>query len=264
MAALRAFVENGGGVVFLGRCGLREEDGSARQDFVFGDWLGLKYEGMTKSKYSFVRFDSDHPTGEGLERGFPMSVFDSRQVLVKDLRGDPAPAAVVSDFPAWILGFMPYQSTGHPALVVRTQGRGRVAYCAAPLGAVYSQIGHPDYRRMVRNLAVWSAGKGPDVEVEAPETVEAVAWRDGRRGVTTIHLVNRTGAGLARGEGMLMHEVIPVHGVRVKVRGTLSEGTAVSRPSGKRLNAVRKGGWLEIAVDKIDVWEIIEIGRIEG
>ena len=66
------------------------------------------------------------------------------------------------------------------------------------------------------------------------------AWRDEKSRRTIVHLVNRTGAGLPRGEGEAMHEVIPVHGIKVYLSAPYAGAAAKSQPSGRLLPLRRR------------------------
>lgn len=257
--ALEQFVEQGGGLVITHRSSLREEQGTPLQNFGLSALIGADFEGMAEKWYGFLNPGKQHPVTAGLTLDFPMSVYETLQARVKAHTGAEALAAIVNPLPGFHMGYPPHERTGVPALLVRGHGKGRVVYAGAALGAVYYRANHPDNKRLIVNAVQWAAGSPPPVSCEAPGTVEMAAWRDEKGRRTVIHLVNRTGAGLPRGEGEFMHEVIPVHGIKVRLDGRYGGTAAKSRPAGRVLELKGETGVVTLTVPRLDVWEVIEI-----
>jgi type 1 glutamine amidotransferase len=256
--AIRAFVEAGGGLVVTGRSSMSDEDGNALKNFGLADVLGADYMDSTPKWYSFMSADEKHPVTEGLDLKFPMSVFEMLQVRTKPHAGATILGTIVYPMPGLNMGFPPLTRSDVPSLLVREQGKGRVVYCSASLGAIYFRGNGPDYRKLLVNALQWAAGTAPAVTVEAPGTVESVAWHDGRR--TVVHLVNRTGIGLSQGdEGARQQEVIPVHGVRVLFDKTVAGSRVRLQPSGKTLIPKRVGERMMVEIERLETWEVVEV-----
>jgi hypothetical protein len=189
-----------------------------------------------------------------------MSVYQTLQTRTKVQDGADVLGTIVNPIRCFHMGYPPNERTGTPALVARGFGKGRVVYGAAPLGATYTHASHADTRQLILNAATWAAGVEPPVKAVAPETVEIVMWRDDAAKHTVIHLLNRTGAGLAQGEGASMHEAIPVHELRIRLAKGLAQGIARIQPGGRVLRTRAEGEWTWIEIEKLRIWEVIEIG----
>ena len=259
LAPLESFVRNGGGLVVTGRTSLRNEDGSQRKDFALAGLAGVNYQGMTEHWYSFLNLERKHALAGNLALNFPMSVYQTLQTRIKAQADAEVLGTIVNPLRGFHMGYPPQERTGWPGLVARTAGKGRVVYAAAPLGAIYRRASHVDNRQLIVNAATWAAGAEPPVSAEAPETVEIVLWRDEQAKRTIVHLLNRTGAGLAQGEGACMHQAIPVHDLKIRLAKRLAAGTARTRPGGRVLPAKTEGEWSWIELDKLRIWEVIEI-----
>lgn len=259
IAALDAFVRAGGGLVVTGRTSLRAGDGSERKDFGLADLLGVDYQGMTRYVYTFQNLDRQHAIAAGLPLHFPMSVYETLQAQVRARGGVTVLGTIVNPLLGFHMGYPPGEHTGVPCLTARQHGSGRVVYAGAALGAIYRRWNQVDTRRLILNAAVWAAGAEPPVTAEAPETVEVVAWRDEKGKRTVLHLLNRTGAGPAQGEGSLMHEVIPVHDVKIKLAQSLSGKTARVQPGNRQLATGIAGGRMTVSLPRLGLWEVIEV-----
>lgn len=256
--ALTRFVETGGGLVVTGPTSLADDKGEPRQDFGLAGLLGLHYAGLTDTFYTFIQPETAHPVTQGLELGFPLSVYKTMQVKVRSAQPGGVLGVIVDPMPGFHMGYPPLNRTDTPALVARTVGQGRIVYAGAPLGGIYLQYNHPDTRALLANAVTWTAGGPPPVTATAPGTVEVVPWRDEGRGETIIHLLNRTAAGPAQGlVGPLIHETIPVHDVEVSVAAELAGQSARLQPSGKLPRTRRQDGRMVITLDRLDEWETL-------
>jgi hypothetical protein len=109
-----------------------------------------------------------------------------------------------------------------PGVVLRKEGKGRVAYLAAGLDAALYSYAYPYQRRLMARLLEWAAGGPFHVRVTAPLCVQATyftqAVAGGRRSV--IHLFNglNTAAnhGLPAADVPLREETVPIGGVTVR------------------------------------------------
>ncbi|MFB3826491.1 MAG: family 10 glycosylhydrolase [Bryobacteraceae bacterium] len=259
LAPLESFVRDGGGLVVTGRTSLRNGDGALRRDFALAAVAGVNYQGMTEHWYSFVNLERKHALTGGLPLNFPMSVYQTLQTRTKTQADAEVIGTIVNPLRGFHMGYPPHERTQIPALVARGCGKGRVVYAAAPLGSIYARTSHTDTRQLIVNAAIWAAGVEPPISAVAPETVETVLWRDEPAKRTIVHLLNRTGAGLAQGEGASMHEAIPVHDVRIRLARGLAAGIARTRPGGRVLRMKTEGEWTWIDAGRLGIWEVIEI-----
>jgi len=257
--ALEQFVKQGGGLVATHRSSLRDGDGNLLNNFRLSELLGADFSGMTEKWYSYINPEKHHPVTAGLTLDFPICVEETLQTRVRAHAGTQALGTIINPLPGFHMGYPPHERTEAPALLVRNHGKGRVIYVAAPLGAVYYRWNHFDYKRLIANATEWAAGCPPPVWARAPHTVEMTAWRDEQARRTVIHLVNRTGAGLPSAEAGVMHEVIPVWGIEVYLDARYAGAVVKSQPSGRVLAARRDNRGLTIRIERLDVWEVLEI-----
>ena len=268
-AQLRRYVEGGGGLVATYRTSLCDEAGAPRQNFALADLFGVDYLEPATYLYSFVQPEAEHPVVEGLAPHWPMSLWRMLQLKVRPNSDDVTPVAfMVNPMRGFHMGHPPLELTPHPSVVVREVGKGRVVYIGAPVDAVYAEYGHPDYKRLLVNAVRWAAGGGPPVEVEAPTTVEAVAWEVGELGAggeLRIHLVNRTAAGPARSRSAVLQETFPLLDITIRVPDGRSGGSsgggrytsAVAQPGGEALKMRKKGEGAEIVLPRLDTHAIV-------
>ncbi len=259
VSGLDEFVRQGGGVVVTNRSSLRDEVGALRDNFALSRVLGLDYAGMTEYLYTFFAVEERHPVSDGIWLGFPIAANRTLQTKVRAAAGATTLAWIVDGLPGFKMGTAPGRRTDTPAITVRTHGKGRVVYAAAALDAIYKRFSHADIRQLLVNAVKWAAGAPLPVSAEAPETVEILPWRDEKSKQTVIHVINRTGAGLAQGEGAMQHEIIPVHNVVLRVARSLAGKTATLQPGNRPARAKWTGDGLEITLDRVDAWEIVTI-----
>lgn len=258
LAGLRAFVASGGGLVVTGRSALATAEGEPREDFGFADLLGVSYRGMTKHHYTFVCPDKAHPVAERLTVGFPLSVSETFQTLVRAAAGTEVIGTLMEPLPGFHMGYPPYQRTEFAALAVRPAGKGRVVYLSSPQGAVYRRYNHPDQKQLLANAVTWAAGGPPLVSADGPGTLEVIAWRDDRGKETIIHLINRTGGGPAQGQsGTLVHETIPLHDVTLRVHSTLAASRAITVPDRRPVPLRREGDAVLIDIKRVEEWTTV-------
>jgi hypothetical protein len=259
IAALRAFVVAGGGLVVTDRSSLWDEEGRPRTNFGLADLIGADFQGLTRTWLTFLSVDGEHAIGKGVRGGFPITVNETLQALVRPRDGTKAMGAIHLPVPGFKMGSAPGPATEYPAFLTRELGRGRVVYASATLGAMYSRYSLPDVRQLILNAVTWAAGTPPPLSATAPETVEIVPWRDSATRRTILHLINRTGAGLAQNPGQMMHEVIPVHDLQIHLGPSLAGRKVVAQPGRRRVESRHHQGGMTINLPKLDIWEVLEI-----
>lgn len=260
ISQLEKFVQNGGGLVATYKSSLKDEWGKARVNFGLKNVLGLNFRGTTEFIYSYYVLDKDHPvTGKNIWLNFANSVHDNFQTHVSLNDSADILGMIMNEVPGFKIDLMPFNKTEWPSLVVRNFGEGRVVYHSAPLCSMYERFSHLDQRNLIENAVRWAGQKPVPLETEAPETIEVIPWRDEEQKRTIIHIVNRTGAGLAQGSGSLQHETIPVHNIRIKISHELSGNKVVAQPGNRLISFTSDENFMILNLEKIDNWEIIEI-----
>lgn len=250
MTALRAYVEEGGGLVATTETSLCDELGRPRKDFGLADLFGVSYRGRPEATTERTPIDPNfaialdekywqqrsgagtlawdrHPLVDDprLRELVPgnRSRFKGPQVLVT------APAAA-EELAARLIpdgaGGGPAEAAASPAIVARSVGRGRVVYLAAGVDVALWSYAYPYERLLLNRAMTWAAGGQPPITIEAPRCVETTFYRrPGENGSeqTVIHFLNNVhttaGHGHPATDVPLREESIPISGIRVTFHG---------------------------------------------
>jgi hypothetical protein len=291
VAGLEAFVADGGGLVathrsgfgsdidatsLAGLLGIRTAGVGARQGRIGTEALG------GSELVTYYRTSDSHPSLGAF--GDRLLSFSGSYTRVVDHDGADLGAILDShdaamDGERWF-GWYPGAASSSLG-VARERGRGRVVYFAAPLDTVFFQQGRPEAGELIAAAARWTAAGPPNVEVEAPRSVEAVVRRRLDGGLS-VALVNRTtndlyaiGAGIplgaasssASGAGggqrtiRAQHPryIVPVSGVTIQVRdGAELRGRAQSLRGGDLPTETTASG-LTVAVPTLGAYDVITI-----
>jgi hypothetical protein len=248
---LRRYVEGGGAVLATYRTSLLDEWGRQKGDFGLADILGVSYRGDFGPAYMAV----DGELGAGLSSS-PVIAQRLLRVAAKD--GSLAAGEVIGPSPTDLAPFRyvsaPTVRTSWPAFV----RRGRVLYCAADLGFAYARAGYRDHLRLLGNCVRALLGQKLPIELEAPVTVDMALYR--QRGRVLLHLVNLTTNQLADDEECEAdaHAVIPVCGIRVRVRRELIDpARAYCGSDGAALPLSKEGDWAVVTLPQLDIYEVV-------
>ncbi len=242
-AAVREYVRGGGGLVATGETSLCDELGRPRRDFALADVFGVSYQGRpgvpsrrtARDARGAARLDADywnrrsgvalltwadHPLVRDarLRALVPQRSVHFRGPLVRV--GEPGQAGEV----ALRMKGDGWPGAPLPGAVLRTFGKGRVAYFAAGLDAALWAYAYPYQRRLLARAIEWAARSPTAVTVRAPLCVQATFYeqtdRQGRRLV--VHLFNGLNTtanhGLPATDVPLREEVVPIHDIEVCFR----------------------------------------------
>jgi hypothetical protein len=279
-AAVRAYVEAGGGLVATGETSLCDELGRPRRDFALADLFGVSYRGRPKAPRERPALDgnfaigldenywkqrsgvatltwTDHPLvrdprlrqlvprGSAIFRGPMVAVSEPGQAEEVALRMKPEGAE---------------QSL--PAAVLRRFGAGRVAYFPAAVDAALWSYAYPYQRRLFARALEWAAGVPAPVGVQAPMCVQATYWTQEEKGARRllVHLFNglNTAAnhGLPATEVPLREEVVPVAGIRVQFRKDVPK-TFHCEPGGRVVQPRREGESTIVEVPPLEIHQVL-------
>jgi hypothetical protein len=266
-AAVRRFVENGGGLVATGPTSLYDEWGDPRADFALADLFGAhapsrdfgRNNGARASLHTYLRI----ATGDrhAVLRGFDETAILPFGGTLEPLRTDPnvtVPLTFIPAFPVYPpeTSWMREPKTDIPGLVLNTRGAARIAYLPADLDRRYGRDNLPDHGNLLANIFRWAAADRIPLEVHGPGLIDCHLYR--QPGRLILHLVNLTNEGTWRAP---LDETIPVGPVEVRlklpddVRGRAARYLVSSaRPS----IAVRQG-WAAFQVKSLAEHEVIVI-----
>lgn len=242
VAAIRLFVEKGGGLIASGDAALCDELGRPRADFALADLFGVSFRDRSKTRNEVARLNwANHPLVRDakLQKLVPgkSAIFRGPQTIVSNPK----------DMDEVALRMLPEGSHQPiPAAIVRPFGKGRVIYFAAGIDAANWSYSYPYYRRLLASAIEWAAGGQPPVQVVAPMCVQSTYFTQQEKGQRRliVHLFNgidtTSNHGLPASDVPLREEIVPIHGIRVRFRQHVPKQLHLE-PGGKVLEARRDG-----------------------
>jgi hypothetical protein len=257
-AAIRRFVERGGGLIATGPTSLYTERGDARPDFALADLFGAHASAMRRpsanSAHTYLRIAQRHDVLRG---------FDQTDILafggqLEPLRLDPGVTVPLTFIPAFPVyppetAWMRTPNTDIPGLVFK----GRVAYLPADLDRRYARENLPDHADLLANLVRWSSAGRIPLGVRGAGLVDCQLYH--QPGRVILHLVNLISAGTWRGP---IDELIPIGPLQVKVKlpADVKGRTAQLLVAGRTTPASTAQGWATLDVKSILDHEVVVIG----
>jgi hypothetical protein len=257
-AAVRRFVEKGGGLVATGPSSLYTERGDARPDFALADLFGAHRNNARRPAaqpaHTYLRLAT--PRHEVL-RGFEDTDILAFGGSLEAMRTDPGvtvPLTFIPPFPVYPpeTAWMRTPKTDIPGLVLK----GRVAYLPADLDRRYAHENLPDHADLLANIVRWAAGGSIPLEVHGAGLVDCHLYR--QPGRVILHLVNLISAGTWRGP---IDELIPIGPLRVRVKlPTDVKGRSAQLLVGGHTAAVGvRDGWATFDVKSVLDHEVVVI-----
>jgi SAM-dependent methyltransferase len=274
-AAVRGFVEAGGGLVATGETSLYDEEGRRRADFGMADLFGAHATGEHRGSFSgpapspwssweghtYLRFSTAAARPPGLE-GFEdtdILPFGGRLEVVHADAAALVPLTLVPDFPqsppenVW----MREPRTRIPGLVLRASvGRGRVAYLPVDLDRCFGRDRIPDHARLFANLVLWASRRPMPVAVEGPGLLDVHLYR--QPGRLVFHVVNLTNPAAFRPYATELHPVGPLM-VRVARPPDLRPVRARRLVAGGEIPLGSVSGGAEFQLDRVVDHEVVVI-----
>jgi hypothetical protein len=232
--AIRRFVQAGGALIATGDTGTRDGNNQPLTDFAFADVLGVRYFGRAESRRGYLRAGPE--LGEfGIPRmDVQVNGAYSRiqTTTAKTLLDAVAPAGPKQ---------APSEKPEGPGVTLNQFGKGKAIYCALPLFNAYQQDGTPVFRK----LAAWMlhlvhpAAARTIVVENAPLNVEVVY--NSRGPDRFVHLLNFSGD--RRVGNQRIQDVIPAHGIQVRIRCAARPKSVLLVPEKKTIAFEWKDGW---------------------
>ncbi|HLX70261.1 MAG TPA: alpha-amylase family protein [Verrucomicrobiae bacterium] len=283
VAAVRRFVERGGGLLATGQSTLFSENGEARADFALADLFvahvmasrardeeATRRKWATETAHSYLRLtpelrsqvDGPHIQGEPKisgERHPVLRGFEETDILafggiLEQLKLDAGAQALLTfipPFPAFPpeTSWMREPKTEIPGLVLNSTANGsRVAFLPADLDRRFGRDNLPDHGDLLANLVRWTAGDQLPLSVEGAGLIDCHLYTQPGRMI--LHLINLTNAGTWRAP---VGELIRAGPFRVRVKlAAGAHGRNVKLLVGsKNISARVKNGWSEFEVGSI-------------
>ncbi len=289
-AAVRRFVERGGGLLASGESSRYNEWGDARTDFALADLFGGSASGSHHGssgaaaasweawgKHTYLRITPELRAGvygpqtgdepavtlvrhEALE-GFDETdilPFAGRLEVVRVAGTAVVPLTYVPPFPIYPpeTAWMRHPTSNVPALVLNEHRGGRVAYLAADIDRCFGRDNLPDHADLLANLVRWTSRDRIPLRVKGPGLIDCHLYR--QPGRLILHLVNLTSAGTWRAP---IHELIPVGPliVHLPFPDVHEIITVRSLVSGNELASRIEAGWVVCTVPSIVDHEVIVV-----
>jgi hypothetical protein len=289
VAAVRRFVERGGGLIATGEASRCNESGEPHSDFALADLFGahvinasadlINRRRATEAQHTYLRLTPElrarvygpqagnEPAANG-ERHPALKGFDDTDILafggmLESLRVDNGATVLATFIPAFPsfppeTAWMRQPQTDIPGLIVNeASGHGRVAFLSADLDRRFGRDNLPDHGNLLANLVRWTARENLPLQVGGAGFVDCHLYQQQNKLV--LHLVNLTSAGTWRAP---VDELIRVGPLSVRVR----------LPAGVRGNHIQllvskvstktemKNGWLHFDLPTILDHEVVVIG----
>lgn len=258
-AALRAFVDGGGGLVVTGETSSYGEAGWLG-DFAIADLLGVHATGRHHGSSTPVAADWSNWDRHTYLRLDADCGFEDTSLLPFGGRLDMvtvADAEVVATFvPAFPIyppekSWMATPRTSVPAVTVRsTEGGSRIAYLAADLDRCYHCDKHPDHAQLIAHLVRWTAHDDIPLAVDGAGRLDCHLYRQGDARI--LHLVNLTGA---THPGPL-DEVAPTGPFTVRIRAASAQ-KAELLVAGAAATVTTDGEWARVDIPSIAEHEVV-------
>ncbi len=283
VAAVRRFVERGGGLLATGQTSLFTEWGEPRKDFALADLFGAhtttpplasaEATGRRRASGTYhtylrlspelrARRDGPHTANEPQSRGERHPVlrgFEETDLLpfgglLEGLSVDKGAQVLLTFVPAFPIyppetAWMREPKTDIPGLVLSTMAQGgRVVFMPADIDRRFARDNLPDHGNLLANLVRWAAKDNLPLAVDGPGLLDCHLYR--QPGRLILHLVNLTNAGTWR---QPVHELIPLGPlrVRVKVPQGLRGKSVQLLVSGRRITAKIVNGWSQFQMDSV-------------
>jgi hypothetical protein len=275
---LRNFVHAGGCLIASGRCGLKDEKGKERGDFLLAEVLGVHYRGEVKKYAGNIKV-----TGKELYRGGSIFLNPRSHSLTKTIGEGPVGLGgpyITIEGPAEELMairtpmFAEDQSRGvffhwpPPPPVAQDDGKGVTVFTYGKGRALYLAVNL--FREYKRSQSFWIQSwmeavvrqLVPTVPIrvdgsETPGYYHATFWRDDAHKRLLVQIVN-TSALVLRGK------VVPLRGVRVVGNaGILRANTArVLWPEERSLELQQQGQEWHIPLPDLDIYTVVSVEEL--
>ncbi len=281
-AAIRGFVEAGGGLVASMDASWCNEFGDPRSDFALADIFGVSRLGSPAEAVPSGDLDVNFARTlgaaywekrKGVWDFLPVAGSPQGTPRLKGMIGEqpvtfkgPAVKVALRDGSASVGGLAPKPGGAGeslPAIVTHSFGKGRAAYLGAGIDAAYYLYSYPYQRILLQQAIEWAAASPSPISVQAPMCVHAVTMRQQRDGERlVIHLYNdlNTTAFHAKPDEdvPLREEIVPIHDIRITLRG-YNIRKAHLEPEGREIEVKGTQESAEILVPRLDVHTMVVV-----
>jgi hypothetical protein len=289
VAAVRRFVERGGGLLATGQTSMYNDSGELRSDFALADMFGAhvsqplpdedearRRKWATDTAHTYLRLspelrarvDGPHiknePPASG-ERHPVLQGFDETDILAYGGMLDPlrldASTEVLLTFIPTSPTFPPEKvwmrepKTDIPGLILNTRpNKGRVAFLPADLDRRFARDNLPDHGNLLANLVRWTAARDLPLMVDGHGLIDCHLYSQPGRMI--LHLMNLTNTGAWR---QPVDELIPVGPlqVRIKLQSDVQGKNLRLLVAGQKHTSAVKNGWSHFQINSVLDHEVV-------
>ncbi len=252
------YVKAGGSLLASFETSMYDENNLRRSDFGLAEVLGIHQTGAvigTNGNLYYGRIEKQHPILDGFADTNWLPGAANRIPIASV--PDPV-LTVVPHFVAYPpeLAYPPVSRTTEPAVVLREQGKSRLAYYPGNIESTMWRAGNTDLSQLLQNTIRWITGGEAPYTVTGDGLVETFGWET--EAGYAVHVLNYNNPNAHRGS---MRKFYPIGEQKVKMQ--LPAGTKVSRV--QLLRSERdvpfhiEGGAIEISIPRVEDYEVAAI-----
>ncbi len=255
---LRAYADGGGSLLATFETSMYNERNERRADFGLADVFGIRKAGDVKGTTGnafYARIERRHEILDGFAGTNWLPGAEFRLPVA------PVDGAVLTVVPGFVayppeLSYPTQPRTDEPAVVLREEGKSRLAYFPGDIERTMWRSGHTDLSRLLRNTIRWVSGGRAPVTIEGEGVIEAFAWET--EPGFAVHVLNYTNPNMHRGWVRAFHSI-----GEQKVRMTLPPGRRVSRvellKAETNIAFRATGGAVEFTIPKVVDYEVAAV-----
>ena len=254
---LRDYVQQGGSLLATFESSLYTEQNERRPDFGLADVFGIHATGpvigrVGNSNPFYARIEKQHPI---LQSFTNTSILPGAEYRVPLAPVDSPVLTVVPGFPAYPpeLSYPRQPHTDEPAVVLRQNGKARLAFFPGDIERTMWLSGNTDLSRLLQNTIRWVAGDHLPLSIEGRGFIEVFLWET--QAGFAVHVLNYTNPNVHRG---WMREFYPIG--EQKVRMQLPKGRSVTRVellrADKDIPFHATEGSVEFTLPSVDDYEV--------
>ncbi len=255
---LRAYADGGGSLLATFETSMYNERNERRADFGLADVFGIRKAGDVKGTTGnafYARIERRHEILDGFAGTNWLPGAEFRLPVA------PVDGAVLTVVPGFVayppeLSYPTQPRTDEPAVVLREEGKSRLAYFPGDIERTMWRSGHTDLSRLLRNTIRWVSGGRAPVTIEGEGVIEAFAWET--EPGFAVHVLNYTNPNMHRGWVRAFHSI-----GEQKVRMTLPPGRRVTRvellKAETNIAFRATGGAVEFTIPKVVDYEVAAV-----
>ncbi len=252
---LSDYVKAGGSLLASFETSMYDENNVRRNDFGLAEVLGIHQTGPvigTNGNLYYARIEKQHPILNGFEDTNWLPGAEDRVPIAAV--SDPV-LTVVPGFVAYPpeLAYPPVSHTNEPAVVLREQGKSRLAYFPGNIERTMWRAGNTDLSQLLQNTIRWITGNETPYSVAGDGLVETFGWET--EAGYAVHVLNYNNPNAHRGS---MRKSYPIGEQKVTMQ--LPSGAKVTRVqllrAGRDIPFHVAGQSIEFTIPRVDDYEV--------